>query len=313
MQLIVPFASVVSERLRPALRELQLPHTGALLARAAPPVRDDGEELSLSPPHERALARALGLAGADGGLPLAAVQALRDGIAIGDRPWGLLMPAHWRLGTEQVSLLDPDALQLDEPTSRALLEAVRELFESEGFELRYGAPTRWYASHPLLQGLVSASPDRVIGRNVDRWLWPGSPTPAARLLRRLQNEVQMLLHDHPVNAARDSAGALPVNSFWLSGCGAAPGLAWPETLVLDERLRAPALNDDAFAWARAWHTLDAGPIAAVVERWERGSDATLVLCGERAAVTLRAGPHGWLAGLRSRFARPDPLALLESL
>ena len=37
-----------------------------------------------------------------------------DGIDVGDLAWGLLTPVHWHLGTEQVSLVDPAALALDE-------------------------------------------------------------------------------------------------------------------------------------------------------------------------------------------------------
>ena len=88
---------------------------------------------------------------------------------------------------------------------------------SEGYTLAWGAALRWYVAHESLQGLATASLDRVIGRNIDAWL---PRQPEAKRLRRLQNEVQMLLHRHPVNEAREAAGALPVNSFWLSGCGA---------------------------------------------------------------------------------------------
>jgi hypothetical protein len=74
--------------------------------------RDDGEEWSFSPPHERAMARSLGFAGGDGCLPWAAGHAAADGLAGGDLAWGELTPAHWHLGTDQVSLLDPGALLL---------------------------------------------------------------------------------------------------------------------------------------------------------------------------------------------------------
>jgi hypothetical protein len=36
------------------------------------------------------------------------------------------------------------------------------------------------------------------------------------------NEVQMLLHDHPINQQRVQAGKLPVNSVWLWGEGSMP-------------------------------------------------------------------------------------------
>jgi len=304
MHLLVPFAAPLSELGRQALKSLSLPRLEALLARLAPGPRDDGDEYSLTPPHERALARALGWVGADGRLPWAAWLAARDGIATGDAAWALLSPANWHLGTDQVGFTDPLALALDEAASRELLEAVRGLFESEGYTLRYGAPLRWYLAHDTLADLPTASPDRVIGRNVDRWL---VADPRARLIRRLQNEVQMLLYTHPINAEREALGLPVVNSFWLSGCGRAQPVAAPAGLQVDDRLRAPALAEDWTAWAAAWRALDAALPP---------SDSTplrLTLCGERATATFEAAPRGLWQRLGGRFARPQARSLLESL
>jgi hypothetical protein len=41
----------------------------------------------------------------------------------------------------------------------------------------------------------------------------------AVLWHSVMNEAQMLLHDHPVNEAREARGALPVNSLWFWGVG----------------------------------------------------------------------------------------------
>ena len=125
-----------------------------------------------------------------------------------------------------MSLPDPHNLHLSAQESHTLFEAVRPLFETEGWVMAWGAPARWYAAHDSLDGLPCASIDRVIGRNIDLWL---PPTPQARLIRRLQNEVQMLLYQQPLNDARVGQGALPVNSFWLSGCGRARRPARPPT------------------------------------------------------------------------------------
>ena len=305
MHLIVPFAAPGSDAGRQALATLALPGLAALLSRCGPPARDPeagaGDELSLSPPHERALARALGWAGADGRLPLAAWQAAADGIEVGGLAWGLLTPGHWHLGTEQVSLIDPEQLALDEATSRELFGAVRPLFSSEGIALHWGAPLHWYAAHESLATLRCASLDRVIGRNVDAWL---QADPAARLFRRLQNEVQMLLYEHPVNERRAAQGLLPVNSFWLSGCGVAQPAAAPVPRV-EQRLRRAALAEDWAAWAKAWDVLD-GELA--VE-----PPATLTLCGERAAARVERAPPGFTQRLRSMFQRAEPRELLATL
>lgn len=308
MHLMIPFAAPLSDGGRHALSTLDLPQLAGLLSTAGQPTLDVAEETSLSPPHERALARTMGLAGADGCLPWAAWLAPRDGINAQNPPdlcWGLLTPGHWHLGTDQVTMLDPDELSLDEATSRALLAAVHDLFESEGFLLVYGAPTRWYLAHESLAHLATASPDRVIGRNVDPWL---PPSRDARLWRRLQNEVQMRLYTHPINAEREARGALPVNSLWLSGCGARQAAALPTDLTVDDRLRRPALAEDWAAWCAAWRALDAGPVAAL-----RGRPTTLTLCGERASASWVLVPPGPWQRLTSRWRRTDVRALLETL
>ncbi len=303
MHLMIPFAAPGSEAGRQALAALALPNLSALLAGAGEPETDPGEEQSLSPPHERALARALGLAGPDGGLPWGAWWAAQDGHAPSDLAWGQLTPCHWHLAVDQVTLTDPEDLQLDEATSRGLLAAVQELFDSEGFVLLYGAPTRWSLAHPSLNELPTASPDRVIGRSIDPWL-PRS----ARLWRRLQNEVQMRWHEHPLNAAREARGLPPVNSLWLSGCGPHQPAAWPAGLLIDDRLRRPALAEDWGAWMAAWQALDAGPVAEL-----RGREARLTLCGERSVAAWALHPPTALQRLTSQFRRADPLAILEIL
>jgi hypothetical protein len=309
MHLLIPFAAPLSEAGRQAAATLELPSLQALLARLQARERDEGDEWSLSPPHERALARALGWQGGDGRLPWAARQAQADGVDTGARAWGLLTPAHWHLGTDQVSMLDPAQLLLDDATSRALYAAVQDLFTGEGYLTCYGTPLRWYTAHESLAALPCASLDRVIGRNVDAWL--GSD-PAVQRIRRLQSEVQMLLHTHPLNERREAQRLLPVNSFWLSGCGVAQvarGMA-PE---VDERLRGPALAEDWAAWVRAWETLDAGPLAALLASAQRGEPVTLTLCGERAAAALSA-PQPSVAGRwRALWSRPALAPLLGTL
>jgi hypothetical protein len=309
MHLLIPHAAPLSEAGVQAAAGLQLPNLQALLAGCDAVERDDADACSLDPPHERARARALGLQGAGGQLPYAALQARADGLDVGESAWGLLTPVHWHLGTEQVSLMDPRGLLLDDAHSRLFHAAVEGLFTSQGYRMHYGAPLRWYIAHASLSGLPTASLDRVIGRNVDRWL--GS-SPALRPLRRLQAEVQMLLYTHPLNADRQARGLLPVNSVWLSGCGAwqAPLGTEPD---VDETLREPALAEDWPAWLHAWALLDAGPLAALRQRMQDGLPLRLTLCGERAWLALEAAPRGLLQRLRSRFQPLRPATLLATL
>ena len=310
MHLILPFAAAQSDTGRHALQTLRLPQLNALLARLSATRRDNGDELSLTTPHERALARAMGLAGDDGRLPWAALSAERDGIDTGDLAWGLLTPVHWHVGTDQVSLGDPQSLNLSETESHELFDALRPLFEEEGITLAYGAPTRWYAAHASLAALPTASLDRVIGRNIDRWL-PAAPE--ARLIRRLQSEAQMLLHRHPINEERESRRDLPVNSFWLSGCGVRQPSTQPADLRVDERLRGAALAEDWGAWVEAWHAIDATLIGQLRHSAERGEAVQLTLCGERNAIEFTATRQGLWQRMSGAWRARSAISLLDTL
>ena len=317
--LIVPFAGTVSDAGRQALQSLSLPRLERLLARLTPGQPLGSDEFSPNPPHEQALAWARGWAGdaaalPDTALPFAAHQAAALGLPADDgTAWGLLSPVHLHVGTEQVSLTEPAALQLDEAASRELLDIVRPLFETEGFSLHWAAPGQWLATHPLFDGLATASLDRVTGRNVDAWL---PDQRSARLIRRLQNEVQMLLYTHAVNDRREAAGLPTVNSFWLSGCGRLPDTGVARDLAgaaagavtVDDRLRAPALGEDWAAWCEAWRALDAGPLATLAQQ-----GGTLTLCGERRALPFTAQPQGLWQRVSGTWRKPAVHAVLESL
>jgi hypothetical protein len=319
MHLLVPFASDLSEACQHVLRDLPLPHLDRLLGLLTPVARDEGEADRFSPPHERALAAAWGWRAGDGSLPFAAHAAAADGIATDDLAWGLLTPAHWQLGREDVVMLDSDALGLADAESHALFDRLRVQFDSEGFRTAWGASDRWYAGHACLEGFATASLDRVIGRNVDHWLRESGPamTPArratARLVRRLQSEAQLLFHEHPVNEAREERGVLPVNSFWLSGCGRRQPADPAATPEIAGELRAPLLRADWAAWAEAWRGLDAGRLAALAARAGAGEPVTLTLSGERHAARFENRPRPLWQRVRSAWQKSDGHAVLASL
>ena len=313
MHLIVPFAGVLAEAGRHTAQSLSLPSLEKLLARTHAGATSGGDERSFSAPHEVALAQALGWPALDGQLPLAARAAAHDGVDVGARAVGLLTPVHLHLGTEQVTMTDPDTLALEAADARGLFDALLALFNEVGFDLHWGAPQRWYLAHDSLADWPTASLDRVVGRNIDPWI---TDAPAARdapgkahRWPRLQSEAQMLLHGHPINERRESQGLPSVNSVWLSGCGAARAAQAPAPQV-DERLRGPALSEDWAAWAEAWHALDAGPIAALLD----GADGSvLTLAGERCHQPFTLQHTSAWQRLRTRWQRAPVHRVLEAL
>ena len=219
--LIVPFAVCNSDAWLKTVTAMPLAHTRqtqALLRGMTRVAVDLRSEHSLSPPHERALAQALGLPFTDEGdglIPWAAWEAVRSGLdARPGQGWAWVTPCHWAMGREHATLTDPAALGLSEAESRTLLAAMAPYFYTDGIRLHFLRADRWLAEGDVFCSLPTASLDRVLGRDVDPWL------PKNKTLMRLQNEMQMLLYTHAVNDARGAARQWPVNSFWLSGSGA---------------------------------------------------------------------------------------------
>ena len=312
MHLLIPFAFCSSESCAPALRALQLPHLEKLLRRLTPqPVAaEDGDAFSLSTPHERALAQALGLDAPDGLLPWAAWVASKNGSAAG--AWGFITPCHWQVGTNHIAMSGQALPDFSEAESRTLMAAMQPYFEEDGIALQFDSANRWLACGEVFRHLPTASLDRVVGRNVEHWM-PRSAQAAP--LRRLQNEMQMLLYTHPVNDARAARGVLPVNSFWLSGTGALPAhynSAAPAPLVVNT-LREAALNEDWATWAGAWRQLDATECAALLGALDDGGPHQLTLCGERSAQRFDLKPQTYLKRFMNLFGTQSTSSLLEQL
>lgn len=311
--LIIPYAHASTPECDAALADLPLPHLEALLQRWQPAGQDHADEYTLSPPHDRALGQALGWTDpGDGRWPWAAWHA-----GLADQPCAWFTPCHWSVGMEQVTLLPPDDLDLRADESQALLDALAPWALEDGIALHLETPQRWRATGEALRDLPCASLDRVLGRRIDPWLLSASGQPAQRTLLRLMNEAQMLFYTHPVNDARGARGLPLANGLWISASGVWPGQDGDgddaATVQVLEALRPAALAGDWTAWARAWASLDAGPLASALDN---SPDLTLVLCGEQHAVQWAPAPpaRGWRALWPGGRGRPPALtSVLEAL
>ena len=328
LHLLLPFAACADASWLATLKALpaaQTHHFAKLLQGMQLLHTDSGDALSMSPPHERALARLHGLGGnklLDGLIPWAAwdhEQARpREPVEeTSPRHWAYVTPCYWLMGHEQASLTDPNDLALSEADSRALMAAMQVYFDADGIRLHYVAPQRWLAEGEVFKDLPTASLDRVLGRSVNSWLPAGS---SGKTLRRLQNEMQMLLYTHPINDVRSSQRQLPVNSIWFSGTGDLPERGrHPAATLEQQQLSAPrtladaALRDDWQAYAEAWGSLDAHEAKDFLARQSAGEVVRLTLCGERTAQTFESAPRSLLVRFK-QLLKPKPLlGLLETL
>ncbi|RYX94653.1 MAG: hypothetical protein EOO28_13620 [Comamonadaceae bacterium] len=319
--LLIPFAACAGDGWTWAMQQLppaSLKNLGKLLSGMALVDADRGDAMSLSPPHERVLARTTGLADkpVDGLIAWAALQAstLNGLEGAASKAWGLVTPCHWAMGREHATMADPAALDLPEAESRTLLAAMQPYFETDGITLHYVSPTAWLAEGELLRSMPTASLDRVLGRNVDPWL---PDVTSAPVFRRLQNEMQMLLYTHPLNDERGAKRQWPVNSFWISGTGALdklpPAATTQPQLQLQRSLKTAALADDWQAYSEAWAALDADEIAGLLDARRAGKTVRLTLAGERNAHTYESVKSGLGSRLAGLFKSTQPMSVLEQL
>ena len=315
MHLLIPFAFSTSEGCKNALPTLRLPHLQQLLDQLNPLPADHGEASSLSPPHERALAHQLGLSVVDGQIPWAAHRASQYPELAGmGGAWGFITLCHWQVNTNHVAMSTLPLPHLTIEESNQLLSAMRPYFAEDSINLFADQPGRWLAHSEVFAGLATASPDRAMGRNLDTWM---PRTAQAAPLRRLQNEMQMLLYTHSVNDAREARGVLPINSFWLNGTGVL-SLAPVRRDDVDSfstipTLREAALTENWNAWVGAWHALDAGPVADLLAAHQHGEPVMLTLCGETNAQTWVPMRRSLLQRIKHRFASRPSISLIETL
>jgi hypothetical protein len=316
--LVIPFAACAGHAWASAMKTLpadSFQHLGKLLQGMKHVQTHTGDAHSLSPPHERVLAAALGLPDApDGLIPWAALAAGKAGMPPG-KAWAFITPCHWAMGREHATLTDPADLAITAEEAHTLRSAMQPYFETEGITLHPGTPGRWLAEGEVFRTLPTASLDRVLGRNVDAWL-PDKTT--AGSLRRLQNEMQMLLYTHPLNDTRSANRQRTVNSFWISGSGAlserdTAAVATQQAPTSPRTLAQAVFADDWAAYAAAWAALDAGDIAQLLARQKAGGAVRLTLCGDSHAQTFESVKTSLFSQIKSLFSPMSTFSLLEQL
>lgn len=179
--------------------------------------------------------------------PLAALTRRVDARDADTACWLRADPAHVRAGISGATLLaSGDMLDLTAEEADALQRPLRPLFGDAGFTLDAPTPAHWYLRLPRdARPPAFVDPSEALGADVFEYLPEGD---AGRRWRALLNEAQITLHHHPVNAQREAAGRMPVNSLWFWGGGVLPdhqscdaAQVWSD----DETVRALAAGADA--------------------------------------------------------------------
>lgn len=232
----------------------------------------------------------------EGPFPAGALTVLAFGGNPGADAWMRADPVHLRVMHDRLLVVPAEALELSPEEARALCDGLNAHFA--GMEFTAFEARRWCARLTVSIAIDARHPLESAGREA------APPAHAAALL----NELQMALHAHPVNAAREARGEPPVNSVWLWGAGRAPRARcpWQSVAADDPAVRGAALLAGARQRAlprSAGEWLERLPEDGRHLAWLDALRAPLALAPESVPDALEALERDWfgplLAALRS--------------
>lgn len=209
-----------------------------------------------------------------------AVAALRRHAECGDAEgssWLCADPAHVRADMTTARMLACGAMGLADSERERIARDLSSLFGDAGFEFNAPGNERWYVrALPDSQLPECAAPDQALGDDLKLHLPVGA---AGRLWRRLFNDAQILLHNHPVNSQRAARGAISVNSLWLWGGGVLPRRVRPLVRhMVSDRLEVRALAGRA---GISWCALEGISLGQLLAGPHAGSPLALDLVNLR--------------------------------
>lgn len=267
--------------------------------------------------------------------PLASVFLAQAGVDQDTDYWLIADPVTFVAGHNQVHLAGVlDDLHPDD--ARRFASTLNAHFASDGLLFVVAGAHRFFVRCATPPMLVTRPVACAVGQPLRGLLPSGEDAPR---WRRWQDEIQMLLHEHPVNIERDRRGQVPMNGIWFWGGGtraqvnATPTRTWasggtaaalaayvgspakplPErfddalsapiagtnVVYLDRRLDSDAIERD---WmAPAWKALRRGSVPVV----------TVITDGDGRATVWHAQRPGVWQRIASRWRTPGLPTLLD--
>jgi hypothetical protein len=281
LHIVVPDLFWPSTEEQDVYQGLRLPALEVLLARGRRGVGEIGG-------YGRWVAAHFGLHGEDP--PIAPYRLFGEGIDPGSSHWLCADPVHLQAGRDRVLMTESEPLDAGEAS--ALAESLDRHFRADAIELLAPETNRWYLratdAQAFDQDLQTTPLEFACGQVTEQTLPRGAA--GARWRTRL-TEAQMIMHDHPVNQAREARGAAPVNGIWVWGGG--------QRTPLPSRRSERWYADDALTrgLARAAEAATGGAPASL-RREELASEGVrwIVLAGATQRVRRGDAP-GWRESL----------------
>jgi hypothetical protein len=268
------------------------PHLARLLAVAgAPRVEPDG--------MAAALARVYGIERQQD-WPLAAIRLAALGVDPETLWWLAADPVTLVAGRDDLRLAGA-VTDLAADDAARLVATINAHFASDALIFSAPRPDAWFVCAAAAAAIATCPLATATGRNLRELLPTGAD---AGQWRRWHSEIQMLLHEHPVNVARERRGLPPANSVWFWGGGTCPVPGDAPVLTVAGNGIAAALAAHHGSPARPLPSPSAGALAGVLAATPAaGRRAATVVIAPDAPLDLAAVERDWAAPAWTALAR----------
>jgi len=128
-------------------------------------------------------------------------------------------PVYIQPNRDHLLLLGNQMIDIDVDEARRLVDDINKTYIDTPWQLKMVSARQWVIEMEQTVSLQTYAPSEVTGKNINEYLPQGRD---AKSWHALLNELQMLLHAHPVNRAREMKGMMSVNSVWFWGAGQLP-------------------------------------------------------------------------------------------
>lgn len=224
-----------------------------------------------------------------------------EAIKGGNGYWIRADPVHLRLEGDHILLADSHVFRISLHEAEQFTGLLNRHFDgNQRINLLPLRPDRWYLRLPEPALTHTHLLSEVVNRDIQNKLPFGDNN---TFWRSLVNEIQMLLHEHPLNQSREARGELAINSVWFWGGGALPeSLGSPYTNVWSNNILAVSL---ASACSISHSALPANAIA-----WEASTRAGshLVVLDDLQGKAQYGDAYGWRESMKEMEQRWfDPL------
>lgn len=133
--------------------------------------------------------------------------------------WMRADPVHLRIEQNHIMLADSQAFKISKEEAEQIVQDLNRNLHSHDISFLPLHPSRWYIRTPKVREIQTHTLSQATCMNINNFLPAGNES---IFWHKIFNEIQMLLHEHPINQTRESRGELTINSVWFWGGGNMP-------------------------------------------------------------------------------------------